>query len=632
MTTRLKTVEYWFPELAAIADATDTNFTQITVYLPDVRAGGSAFISVFLEVLAQDAEITAINMSRRQVSMQLAASGYTAVNNTNAVTASGEQKWLSMSGDFTALFNTSWTGTSMTCDARVLFDSLTGTVGCRCATAKLTITYEYDDTTATQIKTVWLPLNTPITALATSKPGTANATIQLLDTYLPEATKTFRQRVIVVRGNEEQTGTTDFTVSWEVDTLGVYATGSHEQALATASWFRACQVQSFTTSATHSFYIWASVATCAHLQAWLVVTYEFVIADTTTVMNSLLLPMRFASPSGISSTDFQRAILDLYIMEPTTITIKDSAILFFWEQTAAITGMQYRVGTGSFSGAITSTAAAVAGICGAMFRFETLISLARGKNTLQADVFRTDTTDIVPALTAMWMLNYTSGKATGGVGVHNHTVINAIAVHGTDAVNTMPVTAAVAFPIPETDYHLNVVGVLLQTLSNTTGFPHGAGLTVERLASGEGGLIWELAYSDPGMTDALVGVRIYFAEILKLFKRWPSDADPLRMDIETARRWRVMHGGGAGFWRSIELYVTYHCIIWNIAGTISGSAGGTVNLQLIRDTNNELVKTGSRSGNGSYTLSWYNDTEQMKVAAFEDDTHTGLSKQDIGGS
>src|SRR4030043_492326 len=166
MTTRLKTVEYWFPELASVTDNTDTNFTQITVYLPDVRTGGSAFINVNLELLIQDAEATAANLDRRQLSMQLASSGYTAVNNASTLTASAEQKWVSMSGNFTALFNTSWTGTSMTCDARVLCNSLitTPVQYWRCATAKLTITYEYDDTTATQIKTVWLPLNAPIAA------------------------------------------------------------------------------------------------------------------------------------------------------------------------------------------------------------------------------------------------------------------------------------------------------------------------------------------------------------------------------------------------------------------------------------------------------------------------------------
>jgi hypothetical protein len=35
MATRLKTIEYWYPEISGLTDNVNTNFTQITVYIPE---------------------------------------------------------------------------------------------------------------------------------------------------------------------------------------------------------------------------------------------------------------------------------------------------------------------------------------------------------------------------------------------------------------------------------------------------------------------------------------------------------------------------------------------------------------------------------------------------------------------
>jgi hypothetical protein len=57
----VKTVEYWFPELAAVADKTDVDFTQITLYLPE---NAKSFVSVTLECIIQDAEASSTNVNR----------------------------------------------------------------------------------------------------------------------------------------------------------------------------------------------------------------------------------------------------------------------------------------------------------------------------------------------------------------------------------------------------------------------------------------------------------------------------------------------------------------------------------------------------------------------------------------
>src|SRR3990172_10066295 len=135
----------------------------------------------------------------------------------------------------------------MTCDASFLLDSA-GTSVWKCATAKLTITYEYDDTATTHVKTVRLPLNAPLTAMTTSQPGAATDNFPALDTWLPEASVNIRQTTIVIQGNEESAATTDMTLSMRLDTDTIRTTQTHEKGSNASSWYRHVWQPSFTTN------------------------------------------------------------------------------------------------------------------------------------------------------------------------------------------------------------------------------------------------------------------------------------------------------------------------------------------------------------------------------------------------
>jgi hypothetical protein len=619
MATRIKTVEYWFPELAAATDNTDTTYTQITVYLPE---SSIVFRSVHLDMMIQDAEATSNNVTRRQISLRLAAVAYSDVNNTNLFTSSGEQKWIPISGDFTSYFTTNWTGTSMTCDAKVLCDSaiVTPVQGWRCGTAKLTITYEYDDTSSSQVKTVLFPLITPIAAMATAKPGTATDTIPALDTWLPETTKTIRQIALVVQGNEEYSGTTDHSMSWIIDSAATYTTGIHEAALNTSCFYRHCQIQSFTTNATHSFYIYASVATFAHCQAFLSITYEYDEANSTSIMNSLRLPMQFKGEAGsTTNADYQRESILLWIEEPTTIAVQRSSLWFFWERAFNETGVQYRVGAGSWSGAIDTTGVVVAGSVSSAHRCDNDLSLARGANVLQADIYCTDASYKLSGITGLWILNYTSGKASGGSGSHNHTIIKNIDVTGTGAVAPEKIISSVVAYIPETDYFINSYGCEFIFSINTTNSVSGICVQMERL-SGEGGIKWENLKDAVAVTDNLAGIRITYGQNSKDVKRFTGDYDSSRIDCETSRRYKAF-ATPANTWKLLNLLYTYHSITYTVSGTISGSAAGTVNVKLISNYDKEVKIEASRSGNGAYSIIWYDDTQQVWVDAYEDATH-----------
>lgn len=624
MATRLKTVEYWFPHGTTLVDATDTNLTQITVYLPE---NSKTFKKVVLEVIAHDRNTTLANISRHQVSLRLGAASYTVVNNANAITNGGEQQTIMFSGDFTSHFTSNWSGTSMTCDAMVLMDYAgVGPLSpsFNNVSARLIITYEYDATTTTHVKTVRIPLDAPVGTMATSKPGSAVATIPALDTELPEASKTYRQIVLVAQGNDGGTST-DLVLNMQIDSLTAYASDSYEHASNVAMFTRSATIApSFTTNATHSFYIWATgAANYNHYQAWLVVTYEFDSTSSNDVYVSLMLPISMDSPmGGTTSSDYQRATRELFIQE-ANIVAKQQACYMFWDQLGAISGLNMRIGTGSFV-AYTDAAAVLAGSNAAMIRNDSAFSLARGRNSLNMDAYRSDTSDLGYNVSGFFIINYTGDKPSGGHGAENHTVLWPLADTGTAAVAPSYIISSQAVTVPETDYFITALGSECRYVPSGTTAQAGNSVQVERL-SGEGGIAWESMYADLSGTDGETGIYHSYSQARSIFKRWPNDPTGDRIDLETARRWRWSIGQSVSGRGMVTILLTYHAITYSVSGTITGSGGGTVNLELVRSGTEEILLTGSRSGNGSYTFTWYDNTENVYVSAYEDGTHMGRS-------
>ena len=622
MATRLKTVEYWFPMLATAVDATDTNFTQITVYLPE---SSKTFRSVFLEVVAHDRNTTLGNISRRQCSVQLGAAGYSAVNNTNAINNGGEQQTILFSGDFTSYFTTNWSGASMTCDARVLLDSAAASPlnpAFNNISARLVITYEYDGASTTHVKTVRIPLNAPVGAVGTTQPGTATATIPALDTELPEASKVYRQLAIVTQGNDNG-ASTDISISHRVGAGTTFTSQVYEHGSNVAMFTRQNSIESFATNASQSFYLWGSAASWHHQQAWLVVTYEFDASAANDVFVSLMLPMEVDSPmGGTTSSDYQRAKRDLFIEEPATITTKQIAALVFWDALAAISTLQFRVGTGSFV-TYTDAAAVLGGSNAAMVRNDAAFTLARGRNSLNFDSWRSDTADLGYNVGVLWLVNYTCGKPSGGHGAENHTVIWGMKPVGTGAAAGQSIISAAAVSIPETSYFFTSIGVEYKYVPSGTVAVAGAAIQAERL-SGEGGLIWEGVYADLGGTDGETGIYHAYATARAVFQRWPGDSvdGNSRLDIETSRRWRLATAQSVATFDQLSLLLTYHAITFTCADSISGFTG-TVTLSLHRASGEKVLET-TRSGDGAFSFTWYDNTESMYVQA-SDGTNVGRS-------
>lgn len=697
MATRQKTIQHAFTTLASATNNTLTNLTQTTIYIPESSV---TFRSVIARFTADDIiTVTGGSLSTKTFGFRLGAAGYTSVANSNALTHGGGNESFYFTIDYTSHFVSNWSGTSMTADFQFQINQSSGTtlglVNCTCV---LDITYDYDDTSTTQIKTVIIPLNAPTGAL-TSTPTTYD-TIPAIGYYLAEPTKTFRNIFVVVEANTaNNTSTVDHTLSIAVGAASV-TTGNYESALATDRRIRYVWELSGSwpsTTATQNFQLSDTVGRNNHLQAWLVITYEFKADSTSTTLtsgladgtgttvsvasaaalgtapfvitidseqmlvtsiasNDLTVTRAYNSTTGVAhsngstvspcatnsvqlsaggltgasggttSADYQRTTTGLYIEEPGPITGGKIAFNLNWIATANTAGLNARVGTGSFV-AYTDNVSVLSGSCGLMIRNDSAFTLARGANSLNADIYRTDTTvaNMNPGYSGHWLVTYVSTKSAAGYGAHNHTVRYNLAANGTAGATNNGTVSATAPPIPESDYYISNSGV--QTIIQGVANSHTGAITSAEILAAEGGVSWTSLQLYGNVSTDKMGVWIVQGDTSALFKRWPSEALP-RIDIETSRRYRWIYNGNC--WVNHQLWYTYHCCgPFTVADNVTGSDAGTVTIGLYRSSDGELLKSTTRSGNGAYSFDWWDNTENVFTACTDATGNTARSKDGV---
>lgn len=638
MATATKTICFPLPPLASIVDASLTAFTTITVDLPE---SSKTFKKVWVEAGATDlTTVTGNTITEWRLAVSVNGAGATTVTNTNDIVLSGENMAPFLSADFTSHFTTNYTGTSHSVIVSIYMDQTGGTtMNFTNGWALLWVTYEYDDTSSTMVANAWIPMTSAVGALPSSK-GSAQDTVPNLDSFLGYGSLSYKHIMMIMEGNQSNGGgTTDFVVSVQLDTTTAQAGTSNEAALASDCFvhehFNLMSAGSpiFTTNATHSFYAWISTGAVTRMNhaaftMLVVFTYDATSANDGNI--SLLLPQDYESPMGATtSSDYQKASRELWIQEPATVAIQKSAFRWYWNQVTAVATAYFRCGTQSFV-SITDAAAA---LCGGNCHQRTIddnVTLARGRNTLSADCYNSDTTDKGWNLSGLWIINYICGKPSGGWGKANRTVIWPLKLMETTAATADTTDAATAPVIPETNYFINALGIKMAIMTSGTIAMYAYSLFVERL-SAEGGIAWERVYANPTHSDPESGLTYMYGLMRTFFLRYPEDVEVGRMNVETSRRWRFISSQATTCYPSIYVMLTYHSITYTVSGTISNSNAGTVNLYLHKADNlsisntGERMQTGSRSGNGAYSFTVYDNTENVYVSAYEDGTHLGRS-------
>lgn len=626
MATRQKTIEFCTQTNATNLAAGTNRDIAMTVYIPETVV---AFRSVQLMATYVVNATTASTPTAQTIGLQIGANAMNTASLGNNVANTGERYGNRLVRDMTSEFSTNWSGTSQTVTCRInIGTSATANHG-----FKLRITYDYDDTATTHIKTVRIPIESTRATLSTTPQtlGGATAIPALKGSYFPEVGVTVRNAVVELFGTE---------VSSSADaTLQLNYGGDTNVA---------CWLQTNTTINSdcfvHAMYdITAKALTSAtalnatsatttgkfgNLGGWITVTYEFTPSESSTIFNSLFLGAFDTAGwmGGTTSGDADAWGRDIYIEEPGTITLKESGILLTFIDSA---GFTCNVSVGAQANqAYTVTAGGLQ--CAnytLMHRIDAggqrgtdFATLARGKNSYLARVY-SGTAQAGWNLAGCLILNYTSGKATAGVGVHAQSRFHHIQ-NTVGTTSTTNQTSASAPAIPETDYWL--VGACIELHAVTLASASGAQAVQAERQAGEGeGLGWEPLYVGSYRADSEAQNIILWGAARKAWKRWQQDPDAGRMDLETARAYRVDTNPASQI--GLGLWYTYHAHTFTISGNITGSSGGTVSIAAHRASDGEKIGIAERSGNGAYSIPWFDNTEEVFVEARESGALLGRS-------
>lgn len=639
MAQRVKTLWYATEKSdATVADATLTALPQITVYAENsTRTFRSAMVWIHFSDMST---VTGGTVGEHRVACSVNAAGATTVTETDDISNSGENMsgWLGPF-DFTSHFVTNFPAAdSATLDLSVYFDISTGTgLTTNNIGALIAVTYEFDDSAATQYASAIIPMESLVGAMATSESEIGTNQIPqltgsggLLENV---ANVVVRQQFFVVEGNDASAATaTNYTFTARIDSGTTHTYQTTVKTLGSDSYRAFIHIESPSTSAAHAWKTWTVSAARLNMASHtMYVTYEFTTAGTTEWLNSIMLPFEIVSPmGGTTSTDQSRYERTFLIEEPATITLKQSAVrLSFIGGAAPMAGLNFRMGAQSHR-AYTPNNSMTCGGEALQQRIDSGsaqgagVTLGRGNNTITVDVYRTDAADLGWNISGVVILNYKSGVASGGVWTHNHTTWWNI-LSWDAALTSMREATAVAPNVPETNYWTTALGYYM----------------VHWDAAAANGLIWEAEvlngeaaddgwrdlYADIFVKDAERGCQIVWCRARDDFKRYPNDPDSNRMALEGSRKYRYVNAATCA--KGVAMVLTHHAITFSIAGTVSGSAGGTVNINAYRTDTGELIDSTSRVGDGAYSLTWYDNTIDVFTEAWESTTLLGRSDDDV---
>jgi hypothetical protein len=543
--------------------------------------------------------------------------------------------------DVTSYFTSNWTGTSMTCQVRFkVNNTLNPKLGNISAT--LYISYEYDDTSSTHIKTVRIPIESRNAACTVENTWYSVGTNQIpkltSDGLLPEANVTVRHMSINIFGEED----------WNSQPDGINMLARIDSGSASYIWeYRAytnCpihaiyDVTSMSTTSAHDLQIQSSSGALAKMYSniggWLTVTYEFNPDATTRVLNSLILP--FKTEHLITSTTSSEAMLtahDFYIPEPGTITLKQSAIVFqvlesYYDfsiscgsQTPILWSGYYN--ESNIAGQTTiiqrTDAGGAAGTAG--------ITLSGGENTAIIEIY-TNATHTSGYWRAYSILNYESDKADAGVGAHSHSVFYIISPQAENDWDG-PRVYTTSIDITEANY-LMIGGMITYKSQASSAVESKIDMLIE-YNSGEGNNDgWAVLYQGTDLSQYTENKLINISGSTEgIFAPYPSHPDSNLMDIEESRRWRfdvyrICYG-------TISAWITYSSATYSISGSIFGYTGdgSGISVKLHRASDDKHILTATTSAGGGYSATWYDGNDNVYAANKQDSTHVGRSNDGI---
>lgn len=626
-------------------------FSNITVDIPETTT--RTFRSVILEITCFDAATVAASATTFQSDISISGTILAAASIAATITNSGENQSFIFTRDVTAAFVSNFTTGSHVIGTSC---QIAG-IATQNASAKLIITYEYDDSAAaTRIKTVKIPIDGATTNLTTTFANVGGVASQIpnLSTFLPEASKTYKSiffEWITHTGTTAAAGST-LDISYDGGTTTV-SDLTHAATLNSDVWYKRIDVLTGTLNTAAAASVQAKVTSttgkpCPCLCGWLTVTYTYDHSASTRIINSIQMAImdENALSGGITTADKSRWERTISVQEPGTITLLQSAVMASFIGSGALT-LDLRVGAQA-SRTFTHAATARSGSVTAMRRIDSGaaggagITLTNGYNDLVIDWFTSAATlgAIASNMSGTLILNYTSDKHADGDAVHNHTTQWAICTYDRAASfvvangNRIQIAAAnIKTPIiPETNYWL--AGMAYQVYLQPFGTAAGniaLGLLGKVQATEAALAGWRSFYSAMYESDAEVAPSLMYGRARDDFKRWPQDPDTDRLDPETARDFRfdnnlVVSATNGVIWQAINM-LTYHSIApISTVNILDKVSTGAMELHIYRAIDGlqiygEVVPNGSTSR----TFPWYDTSQELFAVAYDPTSNTSAS-------
>ena len=644
MATRVKTIEYATQTIITTLNAaTNRDLAGTTsIYIPET---GITFKSVVLYVDCTGDNTSALTLTLPTISISLGAVARSTLTLVNPIAHSNESEAWIFTRDITNYFVTNWTGTNMTWTTRVNFDGIST---CNHA-VKIIITYQYDDSASTQIKTIRIPIESTRTTLTTSwqTVGGATAIPNITGNYLPETGITIRQIFLELWCNVGTNANTNYTCQSRINGGTAIDTWRCQANLNSAIWSHAIinlTTQNLTVARSLECIVNGVTSRMMTIGGMITVTYEFNPNTSTTIYNSLMLGAVDTAGwiGGITSTDQGSWERYIYIEEPDTITLKESAVALFQDDNSQYTFNIRCSGDtalqSTYSSYVMTSGTIQCGPYSLVHRIDAGgqngaagISLKRGKNLYRIQ-FYSNTAQAGWNLSGFLILNYTSGKHVNGVGAHTHSVYQHINDNLT-AGSRVTTTSTITPTIPETDYYL--IGYLFWinyniAASTDSFFISDAEVVSTDSTQGDG---WETLYVGTSRQDNENRNGWIFGAARTNFTRWNGDPDPERLNIKSGRKYRLSSGaietGSMGYW------YTYNNITYVVSGTCSGYSGDgsgiPVDIYRVSSTQDEMVSNTTTTTGGNFSLNWIDNTDTLYATARQDDTHVGRSSNGLAG-
>lgn len=642
---RVKTVEYMLPNILtqvtqSASAGSYTDSIDLTIYVPETTS--RTILAARLEVIAYNYLYTnSSNVSGWGVRCSCdGGSNWTTATIASALNESDENYSYLMVADVTAEFTARFSGSSDTVRWGYYIYGTASTTGWSNASAKLILTYEYDDTAhSTRVKTVRIPIESYNGRIGTSateiRQGSITNQIPQLtgagSPFLPEASVTLRQVFLELWGNTVPNDTTDSTLTLRLDTSGTTYTYSAidntQDSSSTVRYMWDLSAETFTAAKALYAYMTGGTSYIGFLGGWLTVTYEYDNSSSTTILNSLFVGLGSDSNNVLASGDKSVVSVERSLEEPGTLTMKQSGVWITYQAGNTSDTFTFKAGSQTATGYTPTADGSMCGMSSIVHRIDSggyrgaALSLARGPNTFSAEWY-SGTANRIGNVSCAMILNYTSDKASAGDGVHAHSVHFPIFASNRAFGTTVQAAATVDPKIIESNYWL--LGVMPIIYCTGLGVAlDGYVLDAERL-SGEGNG-WDNIFGSLYSGVAENGCWMNYSACRINFKRWPNDSDTSRVDIEGSRTWRVF---GQAKQYGVGMWVTWHSITFTISGTVSGYAdadGAGLTVKFYRVSDGLYLGSATTTAGGAYSFTWYDNTQDIRAICEENSTHVGAS-------